>query len=177
MDPRIFSYEWVVFTCGRYFFPNKHIILPMLSVYYIRHCKIFLGKINWLFIIKIKWIIAIVSRKHPIPYNPNLKSKCCSLPKLTCLVLNGLKQNPNYFHVKKKKKSFFLNGIFCGNLVKNTSWLEHAMWLSMDTSFQSQRRQSEWESQTCANGRPLAQVTELLQTSLRLRPRYLSPNH
>lgn len=59
---------------------------------------------------------AVVSRKYPVPNNPNFNSKSCSLPKLTCLVLNGIQENPNNFHVKKK--TFFLNGIFCGNLVR-----------------------------------------------------------
>lgn len=47
-SPTSFSYKRVIFTIGGYFFPNKHIILHMLSVYYIRGHKLFLDKINCL---------------------------------------------------------------------------------------------------------------------------------
>ena len=70
----------------------------MLNVYFIRHCKIFLGKVNWslLFIMKTKWIIVEVSRKYHFPTSPIL-----TLPKSTCLSLNGIQQNSNNFHQNK----------------------------------------------------------------------------
>lgn len=68
----------------------------MVNVYFTRHCKIFLDKINWslLFIMKIKWVIVEVFRKYHFSNKPSPNS----LLKSTCLELNGIQQNANNFH-------------------------------------------------------------------------------
>lgn len=102
---------------------------------------------------------AVVPRKHPVPNNPNLNSKNCSLPKLTCLVLNDIQENPNNFHVKKKNlfsEWYFLWEFSQNNIDWNMPCDFHQFPVSEEAECTGKSDMCKWKT--------LALVTELLQT-------------